>query len=466
MPYAFSSLLAILFLTSIVSYANAQTLAFPGAEGFGRFAKGGRGGRVIEVTNWNNSGAGSLRAALEASGPRTIVFRVGGTINLSDRITIVNPFVTIAGQTAPGGGIQLKGGGLRVRTNDVIIRHIRVRPGPTAPNPESHNALNIVSSASHDVIIDHVSMSWATDQVNGVGGLGGPSNVSIQWSFITESLNCANPPHPDGCHGKGSLIGGSGDNLSFHHNLLAHHPDRNPLVTTGDIDFVNNVVYYNSLNGTTLWPVDSVIRANLLHNKYILASNPIKPDKAPVRLIGGATFNSGSGIYLKGNIHTNVRPDNSGPEDNVIRRSSGPPDFPVVTSRYTHPQVTTTNAFQAEIDVLAQAGATLPVRDSVDTRIVNEVKNKTGKIINDPSQVGGYPTLASGSPPTDSDHDGMPNSWEVAQGFNPNNASDGPQDADGDGYTNLEEFLNNTSSGSGDNSAPNAPTNLRTITQN
>lgn len=465
MPHALRVMYLILFFVSMASFVQAQTLAFPGAEGFGRFSKGGRGGKVIEVTNWNNSGQGSLRAALEASGPRTVVFRVGGTINLSDRITIVNPFITIAGQTAPGGGIQIKGGGIRVRTNDVIIRHIRVRPGPTAPNPGTSNALNIVDSASRRVIIDHVSMSWATDQVNAVYGLGGPSDITIQWSFITESLHCASPRHPEGCHGKGSLIGGLMDRLSFHHNLLAHHPDRNPLVQGGVIDLVNNIIYFNGNVGTTLWPVQSKVLANVVGNHYLLYNNPIST-KAPIKLMGGATYNSGSGVYLKGNIHPIQRPNNSLSENDAMKRDSNSPALAIVGSRYSHPQVTSTDAFQAKIDVLANSGATLPVRDSVDARIVNEVKNKSGKIINDPSQVGGYPTLASGSPPTDSDHDGMPNSWEVAQGFNPNNASDGPQDADGDGYTNLEEFLNNTSSGSGDNSAPNAPTNLRTITQN
>ncbi|WP_447968815.1 pectate lyase family protein [Nitrospira sp. M1] len=461
MHYILRIFLGLSFLVaSMGSYAEAQTLAFPGAEGFGRFAKGGRGGRVIEVTNLNDSGSGSLRAAIDASGPRTVVFRVAGTINLTDRLTIRNPFVTIAGQTAPGGGIQLKGGGLRIKTGNVIVRYIRIRPGPSAPSPQTSNAIIISSTESRNIIIDHVSMSWAVDQVNAVYGGGGSSDITIQWSFITESLNCAQPSHPEGCHGKGSLLGGGMTRLSYHHNLLAHHPDRNPLLQSGESDIVNNVIYYNGNIGMTLYPVEGRINTNLVANRFILHSTPVSL-KAPIRLMGGQRYNSGSGVYLKGNIHPDKRPNNSLPEDDAIRRTSGSPDFPITGSRYSYPNISTTDAYKAEVDVLALAGATLPVRDGVDKRIVSEVKNKTGKIIDSPSQVGGYPILLTGSPPTDSDHDGMPNSWEVAHGFNPNDDSDGTQDADSDGYTNLEEFLNKTSPGSGSNSPPDAPENLR-----
>ena len=170
-------MLVLLWIFTSSAYVQAQTLAFPGAEGFGRFAKGGRGGRVIEVTNLNDSGPGSFREAVESSGPRTVVFRVGGTIALNGRVNATNPFLTIAGQTAPGEGILIgKGGGLSLRTHDVIVRYIRVRPDVDSSRSDGGDAIQIIAPDSHDVILDHVSMSWAVDEVFSTWG--NPNQVS------------------------------------------------------------------------------------------------------------------------------------------------------------------------------------------------------------------------------------------------------------------------------------------------
>ncbi|GJL56730.1 MAG: hypothetical protein NPIRA02_38620 [Nitrospirales bacterium] len=416
-------------------------LAFPEAEGFGRFSQGGRGGQVFEVTNLKDSGLGSFRSALEARGPRTVVFRVSGTIVLADRITIKNPYLTIAGQTAPGGGVQVNGM-LDIQSHDIIIRHLRVRVGPgSLPKPSVRDSIQIMGESAKDIILDHVSLSWGVDETFSIynAQAGG---FTVQWSIITESLNCPSPQHAEGCHGKGILIGGSTTKVSFHHNLLAHHPDRNPNLTGGDIDMVNNVIYnYRAANNVR--PRKGVVRLNSVGNYYIPGPNTPRK-KGAIRLYGGSKFNEASGVYLKGNIHPRFRESDSLPQMEIAFRFGDSPDLTVVEKRYNYPLVTTTDAFQAYDQVLEKAGAVLPVRDSIDRRIVKDVRDRTGKIIDMPSEVGGFAKLASGTPPPDTDKDGMPNKWELTWGFDPKNAADGANDADKDGYTNLEEYLNDT----------------------
>ena len=195
--------------------------AFPGAEGFGAMASGGRGGVVLQVTNLNDSGPGSLRAAILASGPRIVVFRVGGTIELLTRIDISNPDITIAGQTAPGGGITLKNhpsntrSPLKVETDNVILRYIRSRPGPSDLPSATLDALTI---EGHRVIIDHCSLSWATDEV--LNTWLDSSEITIQWTIIAEGLEDSN--HPDGPHSRGALLGDHSTRVSVHHCLFAH----------------------------------------------------------------------------------------------------------------------------------------------------------------------------------------------------------------------------------------------------
>ena len=389
---------------------------------------------------------------LRAAGPRTCVFQLSGIVDLVDKITIENPYLTLAGQTAPGEGITIRGM-LSLRTHDIIIRHIRVRPGPRLiPPPSNTDAIQITNSGQN-IILDHVSMSWATDEVFSVIG-SSAHDITIQWSIISESLDCVDAPftHEKGCHGKGMLIGYAGTELSIHHNLIAHHEDRNPLFSSGAVDFVNNLIY-NHKNFTNIKPKHGQISINVVANRYIAGINNLL--KAPVRLRDGEPFNTGSGVFLQGNIDQLYRPDNSFPEDAVIKRKGDPPELEIVTLPFDYPPINTTDAFQAKADVLNKVGANnrlnadgtvTSVLGLVDTRILNDVLNGTGSVINMPSEVGGYPVIPSVMRPEayDTDNDGMPDTWEGIHGLNSQTPSDGNQDADGDCYTNFEEFLNDT----------------------
>lgn len=429
--------------SNTTSDVSVQTLAFPGAEGFGRFAKGGRGGRVIEVTNLNNSGAGSLRQCGEIeSGPRTCVFRVSGTISLGTFDIIVrSPFLTIAGQTAPGDGVTLKDGGITVRASQVIIRHLRVRPGSASWVQRSTNANGIVllsdetGAGTSDIILDHVSVSWGTDDL--VAVFFDTKDVTIQDSILSEGLTC------NGCSSKGLLIGNNATRVSVLRTLNAHNFIRFPQASSGDIDFVNNVDYNGNGSSPQVVPVHRPVRINFVGNYFKDGPNlvPANSGFADIRLIGGLAFSPDSSVYVLGNIGRG-RPIESLPQEAIVWSDGG--GLTIQSTRFDYPLVATTDALTARDQVLAGAGATLPVRDTVDQRIVADVMNGTGQIIADPSEVGGWPALASGTPPIDEDKDGMPDSWELAYGLNPSNRSDGPKDADADGYTNLEEYLNNS----------------------
>ena len=431
--------------SSTTSDVSVQTLAFPGAEGFGRFAKGGRGGRVVEVTNLNDSGPGSLRQCAEVeSGARTCVFRVAGTISVGTFDIIVrNPFLTIAGQTAPGDGVTLKDGGLSIRASDVIVRYFRVRPGPASLIQRQANA-NGISIQSNDgvpprnIIIDRCSVSWGTDDLIYV--VFGADNVTLQWNILSEGLNC----QIQGCGSRGVLLDFLDNRfVSVHHNLYAHIFNRFPEITVGNLDMVNNVAFNSNATPVQVNPLRGPVHANFVGNYFKdgLDLVPANAGFADIRLIGGLTFSPDSSVYVLGNIGRG-RPMESLPQEAIVRSDNG--GLTIQSTRFDYPLVATTDAFTARDQVLAGAGATLPVRDSVDQRIVSDVMNGTGQIITDPSEVGGWPALASGTPPVDEDKDGMPDSWELSYGLNPSNPSDGPQDADGDGFTNLEEYLNST----------------------
>jgi pectate lyase len=253
------------------SAVSETVVAFPGAEGFGARSVGGRGGVVIEVTNLDDSGSGSLRAAIEATGPRTVVFRVGGTIEVFTGLDIENPYITIAGQTAPGDGIQIRNHpsntapALQVETHDVVLRYLRLRPGPSLRRTTSLDPLTITRDA-YNVIVDHCSLSWGTDE--GFQTWYSVHDITIQWSIISEALHCST--HEEGCHSTGMILGDQNTRVSVHHNLLAHNDRRNPRVRGGDMDVVNNVIYNVGATSAKLDDKDHLagMRCNFVGNYF------------------------------------------------------------------------------------------------------------------------------------------------------------------------------------------------------
>ena len=429
----------ILIILILLASSFSTQLAFPGAEGYGRYAAGGRGGKVIYVTNLNNSGAGSLRAACQDStGARTVVFAVGGRIHLSSFINITSDSITIAGQTAPGDGITLTGAGIYIATDDVIIRHIRVRPGDSATGEgyDNRDAISIGQNA-FNIIIDHVSMSWATDENFQLWYA--PHDVTVQWSIISEALDTAG--HSEGSHSMGLLIGNHSKDISIHHNLLAHNQERNPYAkdsTTSDI--INNVFYNWGSRGLDINAdtIDNVAKMNVVGNYF--KAGPNKADFY-IRKLWPDTVD-----------HKIYNARNGGDDSTLILFNQNPSTFYAdsgwnffqSTPVFSFSNIGAEDAQVAYQNVLAHAGATKPKRDTIDSRVINDVIKRTGGIINSQNDVGGYPVInaISVTPAKfDSDLDGMPDSWEIKQGLSPS-TKDGNDDADGDGYTNLEEYLN------------------------
>lgn len=439
-------------------------LAFPGAEGAGRFSTGGRGGTVYEVTNLNNSGPGSIVDAV-SQGNRTIVFRVSGTIELGDVILRPKSNTTIAGQTAPGDGICIKGRIYLDGADHVIIRYIRVRVDAGKAN-SSGDAIDIASGSN--IIIDHVSASYARDET--ISCQDGSNNVTVQWCILSEALTFEN-------HSYGSLIRGQyGERKSYHHNLYAHNKGRNPrpgnyTSISSDpeglyFDFRNNVVYnwsgtHPGYNADT----STMSRYNFVGNVFIRGpgSSGTKAFKEDCKY---------AYAYWAGNAHgTNYNTVTiyANQWDLVTFNGFTTAEIDAYKARsYQIPMepVTTTSAYQALEDVLALAGASL-VRDVVDQRIVSDVIHGTGGFVyNTPDPATAtqaeldffWPPLASLPAPIDSDHDGMPDAWEGAHGLNPYNAADRNAYTLNPDYTNLEVYLNGLVQG--DTEAPAAPTGL------
>ncbi|MDX9971380.1 MAG: hypothetical protein RBU21_00175 [FCB group bacterium] len=439
---------------------ETRALAFPGAEGFGAYAQGGRGGRVyiVDTLADYNPGhgpreavkriktgeiireaepaaekeaaiPGSLRAAIEAEGPRMVVFRVAGTIALKAPLVVRNPYITIAGQSAPGGGICLRNYGISVSgTHDVVIRHLRIRPGDT--ERLEVDAMSI--GGSRDVIVDHCSTSWAIDENLSVSGEK-TTNVTVQWCFIAESLDDSH--HSKGPQGMGSLIRSDGD-VTYHHNLFAMNNTRNPRPGTyGDpkglrLDFRNNVIY--NWGAGAGYSAEDPANINYIGN-YIKPGPAVKYDRRLAFSIGGETTR----MYAEGNRLVDG--------DAVITDDWAMIGKALPVTRLETPlpvrDIGTSTAEEAYEAVLRDGGASRPERDAVDARIVECVRTSQGRIIDSQEEVGGWPVLGAGEAPADSDNDGMADAWETARGLNPADAADGALDADGDGYTNVEEYL-------------------------
>jgi pectate lyase len=410
--------------------------AFPGAEGFGSTTPGGRGGRVILVTNLDDAGPGSFRAACDAEGPRIVLFRVSGLITLATPIVIKNPYITIAGQTAPGDGICVRSYTFVIATHDVVVRYLRSRLGDLSGQETDSITL---ASGAENVILDHCSATWSIDEALSLAG--NVSNVTVQWCLIAEGLN--HSKHSKGAHGYGSLSRANGP-VTWHHNLWAHNNSRNPRL--GDnygrppyptFDVRNNVIYdYGEIaSGLT----QGVLKVNYVAN-YIRPGLDSKA-RTPIH-IGGPSDLS---FYIRGNVfegNSALTADNSQFFDPVT--IDGRKQVQTVAEPFNVQPVKTTSAQRAYEAVLRTVGASLPLRDSVDARIVDEVCQRKGSIIDSQQQVGGWPALKSKAAPVDSDDDGMPDSWERRYGLNPHDPVDGATDNNKDGYTNLEEYLNST----------------------
>jgi hypothetical protein len=432
--------------------APGPQLAFPGAEGFGRFASGGRGGAVIYVTNLNDSGLGSLRAAVNANGPRTVVFAVSGTIFLQSTLRIRNDDLTIAGQTAPGDGITLANYPIDPSgANNVIIRFIRSRLGD---NMDLENdAFNIRFSTN--VIIDHCSFSWGIDETATAYD---NINFTMQWCIISESLR--DSVHEKGLHGYGGIWGGRG--ATFHHNLIAHHDSRNPRLNGARyhgqddelVDFRNNVIYNwggNSVLGGE--PANATVKSrhNLVNNYYRFG--PATNSNVRSRILQPSSLENAFGLFHVDGNH--VHGDATITANNWSGGVQGVTSAQIAQLRsltpFSTPPIAQQTATEAFHHVLQFAGTTHPNRDPVDARIVHEVTtgrhtfagSRSGRpgLIDSQNDVGGWPLLASLPAPLDSDMDGMPDWWEIEQGLNPFDAEDRNHFADDSGFTNLERYL-------------------------
>lgn len=450
-----------LFIGTIQAQDN-KTLAFPTAEGYGKYTVGGRGGKVYEVTNLNDSGEGSLRAAVEAEGPRTVVFRVSGTIDLKRALSIKNPYITIAGQTAPGDGICIKRYPLNIGADEVIIRYIRVRLG----NETGNDTDAISCRYRKNIILDHVSASWSIDETMSVYHC---ENVTIQWCMITESLFNSN--HVKGSHGFGGIWGSN--NSSYHHNLIAHHSSRNVRWASGggNNDYRNNVLYNWGYNSSYGGEKQQVGNPKFSSFKINFVSNYYKP--GPATLAGEVSYRivnpsyRGENDYGMWYVANNVVEGNEKVSADNWNGGVQPKGGEKMLKKFrldapwNSMKINEQSPEEAYKAVLANAGCTLPKRDVIDNRIVDEVRNgyatyegasykklkkvkdaskKTG-IIDSQEDVGGWPLLKSAPAPADSDHDGMPDEWEKKNGLNPNDPADG-NTVNEDGYTNLEKYLN------------------------
>lgn len=417
--------------------------AFPTAEGYGAHTPGGRGGRVFVVTNLDDHGPGSLREAIETDTARIVVFNVAGTIELENFLDITHPYITIAGQTAPGDGICLKNYPLNVKgTHDVIIRGLKIRPGVDS-QLEGSMLDGIEVSSSENVIVDHCTVGWSSDE--GLNSWKGNKNVTIQWCMMAEPLN--KNLHAKGEHGFSASLGG--ECSSYHHNLFAHGKGRNPSVggnhqhSTANMDFRNNVIFNY---GTRV--CDGKPRSiNLINNYY-------KPGPATsanivgriARIDNAAVYNFQGQWYIDGNV---LDSDPSVAADNwhsAVEVDRGLTEAEVRAAEpFEVAPVHTQPAAEAYELVVKWAGATPANRDEQETRIAQEVRSGEvtygNGIINSPDEVGGYPVLAAAAPWTDTDGDGIPDEWETANQLNPNDPSDAAKTAK-NGYTNIENWFN------------------------
>ena len=451
-------LFVLLLLQVYLVGLNAQTLAFPGAEGYGKYTTGGRGGKVYVVTNLNDSGSGSLREAVEAEGARIVVFAVDGTIELKSPLRINNDNITIAGQSAPGDGICLKDYPLSINASNVIVRYIRVRVGDRYK--QDSDGVGGGRYGQKNVILDHLSVSWSIDECLSIYKT---ENLTVQWCLVAHSLNKSK--HTKGSHGFGGIWGGY--KASFHHNLLANHASRNPRFSSVDgtkwVDVRNNVIYN--------WGYKSSYGGGH-HAEINVVNNYYKPGPASehTRLLDVAEDATGR-YFISGNMmvgNQEVTEDNRKgvmdkpgkkykPSPRNARSIQGisPDAIPtegeetatcLVDSPFPYEKITENSPQVAYKKVLSDVGCSFS-RDVYDKELIKHVKKGTAfgsetGIINSPEDVGGWPLLKKGKTPKDTDNDGMPDYWEKKNGLNANDSSDSSIYSLNDSYTNIEMYLN------------------------
>jgi pectate lyase len=445
--------LAVLLLTHWAVAADAasalkedvQQLAFPGAEGFGRFARGGRGGDVYHVTTLSDEGPGSLRNGIRtANGPRTIVFDLSGTIALKSPLVVTKSYITFAGQTAPGDGICLRDQTFRIaKATHIIVRYIRFRLGDrNKPIPSGDDCVN--TDDVDQVIFDHVTASWGVD---GNHDLRRGGNFTLQWSIYAEALN--NSIHKKGEHAMLASFRDLTAGISLHHNLFASSRDRHPTLGGSPktdphavVDFRNNVIY-NVVGAANL----GNCQINVMNNYF--CPGPNTPANHPP-LAAKAENPGTTKVYLAGNYFDGASEWN---QNNFLavdftRWTNGNYRSVTLTEVRADREFDigeslprTQSALAAYESVTRFAGASL-ARDAADTRLVKGVLDRSHRMINSQEDVGGWPELRSVPPASDRDGDGMPDTWEMRCGLNPDDSADGNRDRDQDGYTNLEEYLN------------------------
>lgn len=420
-------LIAFLFKNYML---NGQQLAFPGAEGFGKYTTGGRGGTVYHVTNLNDDGEGSFRDAVSEPN-RIVVFDVGGVINIEDRI-VINKNITVAGQTAPGGGITIYGNGIAFNddSGNDIIRYIRIRMGKNGDSGK--DAVGI--SAGQCYMFDHVSVSWGRDGTFDING-DDIDSISIQDCIIAQGINNSN-------HSTGGLM--QSGQLSLIRTLFIDNKTRNPK-GRGTIEYINNVIYNWSTNGFILGDTDGLSEVNIMGNYFI--SGPSTGSTGPFSRATTAFH-----TYISDNRFDS---DTDGELNGSKIDSSDYGSVTFMTEPYDHPGVntllTSTEAYNHIVD---SVGASL-VRDAVDLYLINELTSlgTEGAIISteDDNEIeNNVGTVESGVSEVDTDSDGMPDKWEYTYGLNPNSGDDQNLDTDDDGYTNIEEYLNSTNPGQAD----------------
>jgi len=408
-------LLLVFFIFS-VGLLNAQQLAFPGADGFGKKAIGGRGGEVYHVVNLNDSGAGSFRDAVSQP-KRTVVFDISGVIKLESKLQIAS-YITIAGQTAPGDGIVVYGNGVSMTgSNDVIIRYMRFR-GSVNMNK---GTCTLAADSAHDIIFDHVSVEWGRwDNLH----IKESNNVTLQYCLIGEGIN----PQMFG-----ALLENP-TNLTIHHCLWVDNQSRNPKAKAG-IEVINNVIYNWGSNGLVGGHSAADHFQDLINNYFIAG-----PNSSNVFL---GMFSATDHVYHRGNL---VDLDKDGKlngraviDSDIINTTA------TLVNKVQRPCLSETAIESAEVaykSVILNAGASLK-RDEIDNRLIGYVKSigKTGQVIKSEEEVGGQPAIKMTKAPKDKDGDGIPDEWEKKHKLNSNDAADGKLIASS-GYSNLEEYLN------------------------